>query len=185
MTSFFAFHLYFLKVQDFFKSWVEVSWAEQGQLPCSRSQLCSAQSMSAHVLNLHSQPWANSHLWITTTCQQRPSFQRPNYNFYNISYLWTRTTCQQQSQFLGPKGYFPVLSDPSVKRPLFSGWPLYTGLTVYIKGNTQLWKGSWSRNCNCNRSHIWRGWGGRERSRRVGRQAGRQTDRCKVRLGAH
>jgi hypothetical protein len=53
---------------------------------------------------IYSQTWANSHLWIMTTCPQRPPFERPNLNFCKIRYLWTRTTCQHRPRFLGPKG---------------------------------------------------------------------------------
>ena len=52
----------------------------------------------------YSQTWANDHLRIATTCQQRPPFCGPNLNFYNINDLWITTTCQQRSLFLGPKG---------------------------------------------------------------------------------
>ena len=45
----------------------------------------------------YSQTWAN--LWITATCLQRPSFERPNFNLYKICYLWTTTTFQQTPQF--------------------------------------------------------------------------------------
>ncbi len=52
----------------------------------------------------YNQTWANGHLWIMTTCLQRPPFKRPIFKLYNISYFWTRATCQQRPWFLGPKG---------------------------------------------------------------------------------
>jgi hypothetical protein len=51
--------------------------------------------------------WANGHLWITATWQQRPPIWRPNYKLCSITYLWTTAS------ILGSQG-----------------WPLYTGLTV-------------------------------------------------------
>jgi len=48
-----------------------------------------------------SQTWANDHLQIATTCQQRPPFWGPKLDFYYINDLWTTTICQQRPLFWG------------------------------------------------------------------------------------
>jgi len=53
---------------------------------------------------MYSQTWANDHLRITITCQQRPPFLGHILDFNYINYLWTTTTCQQLPVFWGPKG---------------------------------------------------------------------------------
>ncbi len=63
---------------------------------------------------IYSQIWANGYLWITATCLQRPLFERPNFNYFNIPRLTLNNDhLSTTASVLGSQG-----------------WPLYTGLTV-------------------------------------------------------
>ena len=72
---------------------------------------------------VYSQTWANDHLRIATTCQQRPLFWGPIFNYYNIMLPLNHDQLSTTATFWGSRG-----------------WSLYTGLTVYCMFNlTSKW----------------------------------------------
>jgi hypothetical protein len=62
------------------------------------------------------QTWTNDHLWITTTCLQRPLFLGPDFNVYSIDLPLNNDHLSTTATILGSRG-----------------WSLYTGLTVLLK----------------------------------------------------
>jgi len=67
--------------------------------------------------------WANDHLWIAATCQQRPCFWGPILNFYNME--------------------LPPNNDhlsPTATNFRSQGWWLYTGLTVPFWGGQKIFR---------------------------------------------
>ena len=62
----------------------------------------------------YSQTWANDHLRIATTCQQRPPFCGPILSFYNIKLPLNSDHLSTMATICGSQG-----------------WSLYTGLTVH------------------------------------------------------
>jgi len=64
----------------------------------------------------YSQTWVNDHLWITTTCLQRPLFRGHNFNFHNVKLLLNNDHLSTTAPNFGSRG-----------------WWLYTCLTLLLK----------------------------------------------------
>jgi len=73
-------------------------------------------------LTRYSHTWANYHLWITTTCLQRPLFWYHNFNFHNVKLPLNNDHLLTMATNLGSRG-----------------WSLYTSLTVYNFEKITIW----------------------------------------------